>query len=91
MPVPPEEILGKRFLVTMRGYDRAEVDAYLRTLAAEQTRLLGRIQRLEEELSAAGGAAKRSEADEELTEVLGLAAERMGRRRFSFRRRGEGP
>lgn len=47
MPFSPEEISSKHFVVTLRGYDRAEVDAYLRAVASDQTRLLRRISELE--------------------------------------------
>ena len=47
MPFSPEEISSKHFVVTLRGYDRAEVDAYLRALASDQARMLRRISELE--------------------------------------------
>lgn len=47
MPFSSDEIATKRFVVALRGYDRAEVDAYLRALANDQARLLQRIQELE--------------------------------------------
>lgn len=74
--------MRKRFLVTMRGYDRAEVDSYMRTLASEQTRLLSRIKELEEALTARGAAVPpRPEADDELATMLEEAARRLARRR----------
>lgn len=39
MAFTPEEITDKEFLVTMRGYDRAEVKAFLRAVAADTTDL----------------------------------------------------
>lgn len=42
MPFPPEEIETKRFVPAFRGYDRDEVDAFLRSVAAEYRKLLQR-------------------------------------------------
>jgi DivIVA domain-containing protein len=53
VPIPADEIATKQFLTGLRGYDRAEVDAYLQVVAAEQRRLLARIEELER--PAAGG------------------------------------
>src|SRR5438477_10195497 len=35
MPLSPEDIESKRFVPEIRGYDRNEVDAYLREVAAQ--------------------------------------------------------
>jgi DivIVA domain-containing protein len=94
VPIPPEEIVRKRFLITLRGYDRAEVDAYMRALAAEQARLLERIAELEAAPAAAnprppvppGDPA----SDSELAAVLGDAAGRLARRRRLVRRGPKG-
>lgn len=67
MPISPDEIAGKRFVVTLRGYDRAEVDSYLRALAADQTRLLDRIKDLEA-VSSRGSTAGGSGAPETILE-----------------------
>lgn len=42
MPFPPEEIETKRFVPAFRGYDRDEVDAFLRSVAADYRKLLQR-------------------------------------------------
>ena len=47
MPISPEEIAGKEFFRTAGGYDRAEVQAYLSVIAADQRALLQRIESLE--------------------------------------------
>jgi DivIVA domain-containing protein len=79
MPIPPEEIAGKRFLVTLRGYDRSEVDAFLRAVAAEQNRLLRRIDDLQATLDSLGPRiAVAEEADQALEAVLEGAAETVG-------------
>ena len=35
MAFTPEEVENKEFLTTMRGYDKEEVDAFLRAVAAD--------------------------------------------------------
>ena len=35
MPASPDELENKRFVAALRGYDKDEVDAYLRELAQE--------------------------------------------------------
>ncbi len=40
MPLSPQEIERKHFLMALRGYDKDQVDAFLRELAAEQQALL---------------------------------------------------
>ena len=35
MPFSPEEIESKEFLITLRGYDKDEVQAFLRAVAAD--------------------------------------------------------
>lgn len=74
------------FTVVMRGYEREEVDAYLRDLVAETTRLGQRVAELESELESARdrGAAGSSPEDgfrqlgEETTRIL-VAAETAAR------------
>ena len=34
-PISPEQIAGKEFVVTLRGYDKTEVDGFLREVAAD--------------------------------------------------------
>jgi DivIVA domain-containing protein len=43
MPFSPREITEKEFLVTMRGYDRAEVKAFLRAVAVDTARLQAEV------------------------------------------------
>lgn len=86
----PEEISSREFLVSLRGYDRDEVAAFLRQVAEEQARLLQRVEELERELEAARrtrpepGAAARGPIDpkeafrllgEETTRILVAAEE----------------
>ena len=35
MPFAPHEIENKRFVIALRGYSTAEVDAFLRAVAAD--------------------------------------------------------
>ncbi|MFP5309838.1 MAG: DivIVA domain-containing protein [Actinomycetes bacterium] len=56
----PDEIAARQFLVSLRGYDREEVAAFLREVADEVATLRGRVRELERDLEAAqasGGAA----------------------------------
>jgi DivIVA domain-containing protein len=46
MPISPDEITRKEFLPSPDGYDREEVQAFLRIVAADQHRLLDRIEEL---------------------------------------------
>ena len=46
MPISPEEIATKEFLTSFRGYDKLEVEAYLRIIAADYRRLLHRLDKL---------------------------------------------
>lgn len=39
MPLPPEEIEFRRFLPAFRGYDRDEVETFLRAVAADYRKL----------------------------------------------------
>ncbi|MDX1621945.1 MAG: DivIVA domain-containing protein [Nitriliruptorales bacterium] len=49
----PEEIASRQFLISLRGYDRGEVETFLREIADEVGALQARIQELEEQLEAA--------------------------------------
>ncbi|MDX1657638.1 MAG: DivIVA domain-containing protein [Nitriliruptorales bacterium] len=49
----PEEIASRQFLISLRGYDRGEVEDFLRQIADEVGALQARIRELEEELEAA--------------------------------------
>ncbi|HEX2193263.1 MAG TPA: DivIVA domain-containing protein, partial [Acidimicrobiales bacterium] len=40
MPTSPEEWENKRFLVALRGYDKDQVDAFIREIAEEHRQLL---------------------------------------------------
>ncbi|MDQ3895717.1 MAG: DivIVA domain-containing protein, partial [Actinomycetota bacterium] len=40
MPLSPQEIENKRFLVALRGYDKEEVDAFLRAVAESHAEAL---------------------------------------------------
>jgi len=78
---PPEDIAGRRFTVAFRGYDRSEVDGFLRNLAREQAQLLRRVEDLEallERIRSRGGA----DLDQELVAVVddAISAVRRGRR-----------
>lgn len=42
MPFPPEEIESRRFVPAFRGYDRDEVETFLRAVAADYRRLMQR-------------------------------------------------
>ena len=74
------------FTIVMRGYERDEVDAYLRDVLAETTRLGERVSQLESELAAARAAAKAEttpeagfkQLGEETTRIL-VAAETAAR------------
>src|SRR4029077_9834702 len=44
MPFTPREITDKEFLITMRGYDRVEVKAFLRAVAADMAHLLAEVE-----------------------------------------------
>jgi DivIVA domain-containing protein len=46
MPISPDEITRKEFLPTTDGYDRQEVRAFLEIVAADQKRLLDKIESL---------------------------------------------
>ena len=46
MPISPEEIATKEFLTSFRGYDKLEVEAYLRIIAADYRRLLHRLDKV---------------------------------------------
>lgn len=88
MPISPDEISAKRFVVTLRGYDRAEVDSFLRAVASDQARLLRRLEVLEQKLAEEGpGAVPAAETDEVLASVLEEAAAGMSGLRGRFRRR----
>lgn len=42
MPFPPEEIESRRFVPAFRGYDREEVETFLRAVAADYRKLIKR-------------------------------------------------
>ena len=44
MPFSPQEITDKEFLVAMRGYERAEVEAFLRAVAADVAQLRAEVE-----------------------------------------------
>ena len=48
MAFSPEDIESKRFLTDLRGYDKAEVDAFLRELAGELRQLLQQLEHAKE-------------------------------------------
>lgn len=74
MPIDPEEITGKRFVVSLRGYDRGEVEAFLRVVAAEQARLLARVAELEQAVASGTRTAKPDRRAQELATTLDAAA-----------------
>ncbi len=43
MPLSPQEIERKHFLMALRGYDKEQVDAFLKELATDQQQLLGAL------------------------------------------------
>jgi DivIVA domain-containing protein len=45
MPASPEELESERFLVALRGYDKDEVDAFLKEVATDQRQLLQRLEK----------------------------------------------
>ena len=47
MPFSPQEIENREFVVAFRGYDRAEVRAFLRAVAADYRAALGEQRRAE--------------------------------------------
>lgn len=48
MPFTPQEIAEKEFLYTMRGYDRAEVKAFLRAVAADMAQMRAEVEALKD-------------------------------------------
>lgn len=76
----PEEIESKEFLVSLRGYDREEVDAYLRELADEIRRLSTNIGTAAAPSAAPAGdpATFYKQIGDETSKIL-LAAEEAGR------------
>lgn len=80
MSVQPEDIESKEFLVSLRGYDREEVDAFLRELAEEIRRLKSDAQTVAPSSSPAGeGDASTfyKQIGEETSKIL-VAAEEAG-------------
>lgn len=65
------------FTIVMRGYERDEVDAYLRDLVAETTRLGERVAQLEQELADARARAKSGGSPEEGFRALGEETTRI--------------
>ncbi len=51
MPLSPEEISNRDFLVALRGYDKAEVEAFLRDVASQYADLMAEVVRAREEAS----------------------------------------
>lgn len=97
----PTNIANKRFLVRWRGYDTAEVEAFLRAVADDQQRLLQQLSRAlsgtsvqEDELLAAAlrGAHQSDPLLElnriatELDEIVKAARQSMGARRQGVHR-----
>lgn len=50
MPFSPEEIEGKQFISTLRGFDKDEVSMFLRAVAADYRKALERAERAEQQL-----------------------------------------
>lgn len=65
------------FTIVMRGYERDEVDAYLRDLVAETTRLGERVAQLEQELADARARADTGGSPEEGFRALGEETTRI--------------
>lgn len=95
MPISPDEISAKRFVVTLRGYDRSEVESFLRAVARDQSRLIRRVQELESLLSSIGPEAvghhsAPGDSDHVLASVLEDAATQVSGFRARLRRRRSG-
>lgn len=86
MPIPADEIATKQFLTALRGYDRADVDAFLQVVAAEQRRLLARIEELEQ--PASGGSVDDDDGGHQLTAALEAAARDLAALRREFAETG---
>lgn len=67
MVVAPDEVVGRTFSVVRRGYDQAEVDEFLRAVAADYESAVARIE------LAAGGAMDPERVGKEIKDIL-LAA-----------------
>ncbi len=46
MVFTPEEVAGRTFVAALRGYDKVEVDSFLRAVAADYAELTGEVQAL---------------------------------------------
>ena len=57
MPFSPEEIEGKQFISTLRGFDKDEVSMFLRAVAADYRKALVRADEAEEKLRRLTGSA----------------------------------
>lgn len=68
MPFTPEEIENKQFLIGLRGYDRMEVDSFLRAVAADMRDLLEQASRKPEAPAPAVEPAPVAEAVPEVVE-----------------------
>lgn len=90
MTFPPEDIETRRFVPAFRGYDRDEVDSFLRAVAADYRKLLARVSSqpasaglvIEIRLPPDDRAASMADADEAQAELLN----RMARLRDQLRR-----
>ena len=76
MPFSPEEIETRRFLVALRGYDKDQVDAFLRELAADYREVLTRAQ-VSEKIPASSALDPFQVLGEEVASVVRAAAERV--------------
>lgn len=65
----PEEIQGREFLVSLRGYDRAEVRAFLTEVAETVRELEVRMQAVEDRLEALPAVEEQSDAEHEHSEA----------------------
>jgi DivIVA domain-containing protein len=71
MPFAPHEIENKKFVIALRGYQTAEVDAFLRAVAADYKAALDGAKRSLEE--AAAEASEPRELVAEIERVMGSA------------------
>lgn len=74
----PEDIERKEFLVSLRGYDRDEVDSFLQRVADELRRVKGEIRPVEDSPPAGDKEAMYKQVGEETSRIL-LAAEEAGK------------
>ncbi len=74
MPLSPEEIEARRFLVALRGYDKDQVDAFLRDIAADYRDVLNKVETAQPGQS---GPDPFEALGEEVASVVRAAAERV--------------